>query len=63
MALPPGDLEETERLEQLRPLAAGLRIGVGLVERAEGGVDTPEDAARAERRLLDTMDEFTSTTR
>jgi 3-deoxy-manno-octulosonate cytidylyltransferase (CMP-KDO synthetase) len=63
VALPPGDLEETERLEQLRPLAAGLRIGVGLVERAEGGVDTAEDAARAERRLLDAMDEFTSTTR
>lgn len=44
-------LEETERLEQLRALEAGLRIGVGLVERAEGGIDTVEDVRRAERRL------------
>ena len=63
VALPAGELEETERLEQLRPLAAGLQIGVGVVAEAEGGVDTPEDAARAQRRLLDTIEEFTSTMR
>ena len=51
VALPPGQLERTERLEQLRPLAAGLRIGVTVVEEAEGGVDTLEDARRAEARL------------
>lgn len=52
VALPPGMLEEYERLEQLRALAAGLSIGVALVDHAEGGVDTIEDARRAEARLL-----------
>lgn len=50
-ALPPAPLEEVERLEQLRPLAAGLGVGVGLVPEAAGGVDTPEDLARARERL------------
>jgi 3-deoxy-manno-octulosonate cytidylyltransferase (CMP-KDO synthetase) len=49
--LPPSDLERTERLEQLRPLAAGLGIGVAVVEAAEGGIDTLEDVRRAEERL------------
>lgn len=49
--LPEGELERLERLEQLRPLAAGLRIGVAVAQRAEGGVDTLEDAERAELRL------------
>jgi 3-deoxy-manno-octulosonate cytidylyltransferase (CMP-KDO synthetase) len=48
VTLPEGALERVERLEQLRPLAAGMRIGVGIAERTEGGVDTPADAARAE---------------
>ena len=51
VALPPHALEQTERLEQLRPLAAGLTIGVGVVARSERGVDTMADADRAERRL------------
>lgn len=51
VSLPPHDLERTERLEQLRPLAAGMTIGVGDVAEAENGVDTPEDARRAELRL------------
>jgi 3-deoxy-manno-octulosonate cytidylyltransferase (CMP-KDO synthetase) len=51
VALPEGALERAERLEQLRPLAAGLRIGVAVGAPAEGGVDTPADAARAERIL------------
>jgi 3-deoxy-manno-octulosonate cytidylyltransferase (CMP-KDO synthetase) len=51
VALPESELEARERLEQLRPLAAGLRIGVALVEASEGGVDTAEDAARAARML------------
>jgi 3-deoxy-manno-octulosonate cytidylyltransferase (CMP-KDO synthetase) len=50
--LPEGELERLERLEQLRPLAAGLRIGVGVAQRAEGGVDTLEDAERAALRLM-----------
>lgn len=50
--LPEGELERIERLEQLRPLAAGIRIGVAIVDPVEGGVDTPADADAAERRLL-----------
>jgi 3-deoxy-manno-octulosonate cytidylyltransferase (CMP-KDO synthetase) len=48
---PEHPLERYERLEQLRPLANGLRIGVAIAEGAEGGVDTLEDAERAEVRL------------
>ena len=51
VALPEGDLERIERLEQLRALAAGLEIGVAVVGTAEGGIDTVEDARRAEARL------------
>lgn len=47
VALPEGELERIERLEQLRPLAAGMRIGVARVAAGEGGVDTPADAERA----------------
>ena len=48
VALPEGALERAERLEQLRPLAAGIRIAVAVGAPAEGGVDTPADALRAE---------------
>lgn len=51
VALPEGALERIEKLEQLRPLAAGIRMGVAVGAPAEGGVDTPADAARAERIL------------
>ncbi|HEX7090231.1 MAG TPA: 3-deoxy-manno-octulosonate cytidylyltransferase [Longimicrobiales bacterium] len=51
VALPAGELEQIERLEQLRPLAAGLRIGVTIVEAAHGGVDTPADIPRVEQQL------------
>jgi 3-deoxy-manno-octulosonate cytidylyltransferase (CMP-KDO synthetase) len=48
-ALPPGRLEQTESLEQLRVLEAGYRIAVGITpEPFPPGVDTPEDLARAE---------------
>lgn len=53
VALPEAELERTERLEQLRALAAGIPIAVRAVEPAPGGVDTPEDAERAERLLLE----------
>jgi 3-deoxy-manno-octulosonate cytidylyltransferase (CMP-KDO synthetase) len=49
--MPEGVLEGLEKLEQLRPLAAGARIGVAVVDAAQGGVDTPADAERAEKRL------------
>jgi 3-deoxy-manno-octulosonate cytidylyltransferase (CMP-KDO synthetase) len=52
VALPEADLERVERLEQLRALAAGIGIGVALVEPARGGIDTPEDLERAETLLL-----------
>lgn len=51
VALPATPLEQLEKLEQLRALAAGLSIGVAIVDSAEGGVDTPADAERAEQRL------------
>ena len=47
---PPHALETIERLEQLRPLAHGLRIGVADVQAVEGGIDTEEDLARANVR-------------
>lgn len=48
VALPVHDLERIERLEQLRPLAAGMAMGVHLVDAPPlGGVDTEEDLARA----------------
>jgi 3-deoxy-manno-octulosonate cytidylyltransferase (CMP-KDO synthetase) len=51
VALPPHPLERIERLEQLRPLAAGLAMGVAFVsELPAGGVDTEEDLARADAR-------------
>lgn len=49
----PCALERTEKLEQLRALWMGARIAV-VRTRDEGvGVDTPEDAARVERILLE----------
>jgi 3-deoxy-manno-octulosonate cytidylyltransferase (CMP-KDO synthetase) len=47
-SLPPHPLEEVERLEQLRPLAAGLSIGVAVNdEPAATGIDTEEDLVKA----------------
>ena len=51
VALQPSPLEQIEQLEQLRPLEAGVRIGVALVGKADPGVDTPADAVRMEERL------------
>lgn len=48
VALPPHPLEKIERLEQLRPLAAGIAMGVALVnEPPRVGIDTPDDLTRA----------------
>jgi 3-deoxy-manno-octulosonate cytidylyltransferase (CMP-KDO synthetase) len=51
VALPEHPLEQRERLEQLRPLAAGIQMGVAVVASISEGVDTAEDAARAEQRI------------
>jgi CMP-2-keto-3-deoxyoctulosonic acid synthetase len=53
VALPPHPLERIERLEQLRPLAAGWAMGVVEVSDAPRGVDTEEDLARANARWND----------
>lgn len=46
--LPPSPLEQVEQLEQLRPLAAGMPLGVGICTNAPGaGIDTEEDLRRA----------------
>lgn len=51
-ALPPGRLEQIEKLEQLRVLEAGFRIAVMPAPDAfPPGVDTPDDLARAEAHL------------
>ncbi len=45
-AQPPGQLEQSEKLEQLRVLALGRPIQVGVVSDAGRGVDTFEDYQR-----------------
>lgn len=49
--LPPHPLEQTEMLEQLRALAAGIPIGVALTPYLSIGVDVPGDVAAAEALL------------
>ena len=44
--LPRGDLEQRERLEQLRLLEAGCEIRVGLVDSAASGIDIEADYRR-----------------
>jgi 3-deoxy-manno-octulosonate cytidylyltransferase (CMP-KDO synthetase) len=52
VALPEAPLEQREKLEQLRALEAGLRIGAARVAFAPFGVDTAADLAHA-RRILE----------
>ena len=48
VALPVHPLERIERLEQLRPLAHGMRMGVAVTnDTARSGIDTEEDLERA----------------
>jgi 3-deoxy-manno-octulosonate cytidylyltransferase (CMP-KDO synthetase) len=49
--LPEIELERQEKLEQLRALAAGMRIGVAIARESAAGIDTREDLEAAERRL------------
>jgi len=53
MSLPPTAAEQSEKLEQLRPLGHGMTIGVARLARpAQPGIDTEEDLKRAEAYLL-----------
>jgi 3-deoxy-manno-octulosonate cytidylyltransferase (CMP-KDO synthetase) len=48
--LPETALERIERLEQLRPLAAGIAMGVSLIDEPfRPGIDTEDDLERANR--------------
>ncbi len=51
VAMPPGRLEQIEKLEQLRALENGFPIAIDVTEDPTIGVDTPEDAERFERAL------------
>lgn len=54
VALPPHPLERIERLEQLRPLAAGIAIGVASIETApHRGIDTEDDLVHANEHWTD----------
>ena len=44
-SLPPGRLEQMEKLEQLRVLENGFSISVGLTDDHSIGIDSPEDVA------------------
>lgn len=54
---PPGALEQTEKLEQLRVLERGYALAVEVVERACVGIDTPHDyeqfVARCRKRRIE----------
>ncbi len=47
----PGQLEQTEKLEQLRALSLGLRVAAVEVDATTHAVDRPEDVAVVERAL------------
>ena len=51
VTLPPGILEQRERLEQLRALEAGMRIDVALIDSVPLEVNTPADLERARATL------------
>lgn len=52
-SLPYSPLENTEKLEQLRVLQAGIAIRVLEVEAAGPGVDTPEDLEEVRRIIME----------
>ena len=51
VAMPPGKLEQIEKLEQLRVLENGYPIAIGVTEDPTIGVDTPEDARKFAEHL------------
>jgi 3-deoxy-manno-octulosonate cytidylyltransferase (CMP-KDO synthetase) len=53
VALPAHPLERIERLEQLRPLAAGMRMGVTVIDGPlHAGIDTEADLERANKEWM-----------
>ena len=53
--LPPGKLENSEKLEQLRALENGIGIKVVTTSLTTIGVDTPEDLVKAEEKIKESM--------
>lgn len=51
VAMPPGQLEQIEKLEQLRVLENGYPIAIDVTDDPTIGVDTPEDAKKFEALL------------
>ena len=51
VALPPGQLEQIEKLEQLRALENGYSIAIDVTADPTIGVDTPDDAKKFEAHL------------
>ena len=51
VSLPPSPLELSEKLEQLRALEAGMKIGIAVVDHAPGSIDTADDLAEVRQRL------------
>jgi 3-deoxy-manno-octulosonate cytidylyltransferase (CMP-KDO synthetase) len=51
VALPPGHLEQIEKLEQLRALENGYSIAIDVTADPSVGVDTPDDAKKFEALL------------
>jgi 3-deoxy-manno-octulosonate cytidylyltransferase (CMP-KDO synthetase) len=52
VALPEGEWERFEKLEQLRALEYGYKIKLTVTEHDSIEVDTPEDLLRVEKYLL-----------
>ena len=55
VSLPPGSLENCEKLEQLRALENGMKIYVLTSNLSSIGVDTPEDLEKAEEKIKESM--------
>ena len=47
----PSDLEQTEKLEQLRALELDMTIGAGRVHKPAAGIDTPQDLIDIRKKI------------